>query len=363
MRKISNSLVLVTLLCGLIILAGATRTQVSASNEEERKSTSKNSIHFYVPHEPIIITNDKNFTDYGFPGLGTVEEPYIIENYNITTSNNEGIYINDTTKHFVIRNCYVDAESRGIQISYIAKGTASIIHNTCTNNDYGIYLYSSSGIFLSHSSGVILTNNTCNNNYYGIWLWNSSSAMLTDSICSNNKGLGIRLHSSSSATLTSNTCNNNDDGIYLHTCSGATLTSNTCNNNNYAFVLLNSSRLTLTNNVCNNNERRCILLNYNLYDSIIHHNSFIDNNLGGTSQAYDEGINNTWYEEETEEGNHWSDWRSKKPYLIDGDANATDPYPLNKNLERIDYGYTLVIPALILVAILLKRKKNTYSRP
>ena len=29
----------------------------------------------YVDHVPIVIINDQNFTDYGFPGIGTKEDP------------------------------------------------------------------------------------------------------------------------------------------------------------------------------------------------------------------------------------------------------------------------------------------------
>ena len=535
-----------------------------------------------IQHGPIEILNDDDFIDYGFSGSGTAGEPYIIENYDITTTNLKGIYINGTTKHFVIRNCYVDAHYSGIYISKVAEGTASIINNTvknneeygiflvnsanstlnnntCSNNKYGIYLHFSSdatltnntcsinkwnGIFLdssssatlmentcsnnkmygiylvsssgailtnntcnnneyngikqSSSSGTTLTNNTCNNNNYGIELINSANSTLDNNTCSNNIWYGIRLDSSSGAILTNNTfssnkeygihllysshstlesnkfyndgllisevsiedyltytvennwvndkllgfyinrnkviisdpifgqlifincneivvsnqeltntsiglylrwcenanisnntCSNNRYGIYLDSSSsGATLTENTCSNNEFHGIYLSSSSgATLTNNTCSNNNDHGIrlygssdscLITYNLLqenseygiflevgsdNNIIHHNTFIDNYLGGSSQAYDEGTNNTWYDSIIQEGNYWNDWNEKEPYLIDGNSNATDPYPLNENLERIDFEYTLVIPALILVAILLKRKRNTYFRP
>ncbi|MCG3222312.1 MAG: hypothetical protein H7641_13110, partial [Candidatus Heimdallarchaeota archaeon] len=48
-------------------------------------------------HEPIFISNDGNFTDYGFPGSGSKANPYRIENLNITTDFSNGITINSTS--------------------------------------------------------------------------------------------------------------------------------------------------------------------------------------------------------------------------------------------------------------------------
>ena len=58
-------------------------------------------------------------------------------------------------------------------------------------------------------------------------------------------------------------------------------------------------------------------------------NIFIDNFIGGTSQALDDGINNTWFDKNTNEGNYWSDWLGVGNYTIDGEANSEDPYPLS----------------------------------
>ena len=46
-----------------------------------------------TPHDHILISNNGNFTDYGFPGSGTAQDPYRIENYNITTLALTGINI------------------------------------------------------------------------------------------------------------------------------------------------------------------------------------------------------------------------------------------------------------------------------
>ena len=65
-----------------------------------------------IPHDPIIIPDQNVLSD--FPGSGTEEDPYVIEGYNITTSEQYGIYIYGETNFFVIRNCYIDALDYGI---------------------------------------------------------------------------------------------------------------------------------------------------------------------------------------------------------------------------------------------------------
>ena len=85
-----------------------------------------------TPHGPISISGDSDLEV--FPGAGTAEDPYVIEGYNITTIEDNGIYIEGTTKYFVIRDCYVEAVEQGIYTYYVADRTATITNNTCTNN-------------------------------------------------------------------------------------------------------------------------------------------------------------------------------------------------------------------------------------
>ena len=547
-------------------------------------------IIYYLPNEDIVddsiinIQKDADFKSYNFPGKGTPSDPYVIENYTITTTNAFAICINSTSKHFIIRDCYLEANNSAIYIGNVASGTANITQNVCkntlqygislesapgtiltsnicTNNSYGIHLFSSNdavlinnictandygiyldvsmnsvlinntcldtglsiylyhsddaillnnncnailliyvshsvltnntcknhahGIYVYHSSYVTVTNNTCISNDHGIYLsfssyvtltnntlincslklnqpfesenytyevenntvngkelgffvnnssliisepaygqlifincsdmiirnqvlsnistglllfycdnmtlsnnlcTNSTDAIflryssrisLTNNNCSFNSGDGIKLYHSSNATIKNNVCYNNDHGIFLDYSSDyaflfnnslnnnlcgvyidnyiATVTNNTFNNNTYGVFLSGFSNTSVINNTFENNDYGlwnfhsiyCIVT-YNLFRNnshyaimvrtyaflnIIHHNSFIDNNLGGTSQALDDGhystFNNTWYDKETNEGNNWSDWTGVGEYHIDGEANATDPYPLS----------------------------------
>ena len=141
-------------------------------------------------HDPIVIWGDEDFDVYDFPGKGTLSNPYKIENYNITTSLSVGISIWNTTKHFVIRNCFINAYETGIFIDSIAEETGTITRNeVVTNQKHGILVYG--------SVAVTITENTCDLNKFGIYLHSSSSAILSENLCTNNVYGIIILYSSS----------------------------------------------------------------------------------------------------------------------------------------------------------------------
>ena len=260
---------------------------------------------------------------------------------------------------------------------------STINNNTCSNNYHGFYLVSSVsstvanntcnsngylGIYLSSSGSSTVANNTCNSNGEGIFLVSSVSSTVANNTCNSNGYLGIYLSSSGSSTVANNTCSNNDYGFSLVSSDYSTVANNTCNNNWYGIYLLDSSSSTVANNTCNNNwygillyESDSCVVTYNLlqdnevygvylrYDSdnnLIHHNTFVHNYLGGTSQAFDDCVNNYWYDTETLGGNYWSDWSGTGSYPIDGSAGAVDLYPLGEPVV-IEY------PQIVLLTLLL----------
>lgn len=157
----------------------------------------------------IIIEKDKDFKKYDFPGEGTKNNPYIIKNYNITTTEDNAIFIQGTTKYFVIQNCILVANKSAIYLGYNANGTAIIKDNICSNSDFGIEI--------STFDNVVLINNTCNNNaLHGISISLSDKAKVINNSCNNNNFVGVQIHRSLNAELINNTCEYNGDvGIYL----------------------------------------------------------------------------------------------------------------------------------------------------
>ena len=119
-----KKITLILLILTLAISALNINVQITAEENNYRPTSLE-----LTPHDRISITSDSEFEV--FPGSGTSEDPYLIDGYNITTTSDEGIYIRGTTKYFIIRNCYVDANDYGIYITDVADGTATVINNTC----------------------------------------------------------------------------------------------------------------------------------------------------------------------------------------------------------------------------------------
>ncbi len=332
-------------LCVSILIVGI----ITFSNMRVNSTTDSydpKSYTSYIPHDFINISHDGAFEV--FPGTGTEGDPYIIEGYEIIpTSSVYGIVVTGTTKYFVIRNCYIDAEFSGIKIDGIAAGTATIINNTIYDSGLGInllYAFSSTiynnnctdnsyGIVFEHSPGSTATNNTCNDNSYGIKIISSSSSTVVDNSYSSNRR-GIWLVTSDGSTITNNNCSNNDwEGIYLEDTDDCVITYNLLQENgNYGVHLLPDT--------------------YDSWGNRIHHNNFVDNNLGGTSQASDDCTDNFWYDTITQTGNYWNDWVSGT-YAIDGSAGAIDLYPLGDPVVAEYNSLSLFTLLILLVPLFL----------
>jgi len=424
----------------------------------------------YVDHDPIIIISDDNFTDYGFSGNGTSGNPYLIENLEISSLDHyfidNGISIEDTTKHFVIQNCLISANSRAIVITNITANTAQIISNSFTECRYGVDF--------SYAEGIILRdNNLANCDLYGIYgEFINKNATIIKNNNHNYEGTSIRVRHCNNVTIDSNECINgaislsNSSGYIINNiCSsgggisiGSTdfdepiyIWNNTCEHNSgdgifawYATEIINNTinyndegglkviehaHIVLNNTIRGNrfgasfdsvgvfSKNKCLRnrniglyfddshrfadtnitdniffandvgiqidysaeyanISYNLiqenndygieivgYDVyvIVHHNTFYDNNHGGSSQGFDDQTTNLWFDIDAEEGNYWSDWSGEGWYQIDGRDNA-DIYPLSEPLHErfidpIDdegaFPYVIIIVPVVFVITII----------
>ena len=209
MRKNTKKLCLIHLaLIGFLLLIPSNQVNVYNISAKINNYRVPNSISAdLADHEPIKIIVDKNFTDYGFSGSGIETNPFVIEDYRIITTEDNGIYVYGTTKYFVIRNCYIEAKQYGIQINSVLPNTASLINNTCTNNERGIYA--------TWSAQIAIINNTCyNNDVYGIDVSSSSSAIIFNNTCQSNGFNGMMVGYSDSYIIANNTIT--DDGIDIN---------------------------------------------------------------------------------------------------------------------------------------------------
>lgn len=262
-------------------------------------------------YPPIFIDGNKALETFieekGLKGNGTIDSPYIIENFVINASTAHGILIQNTDAYLTIRDCTIESGGTNYKDGINLKDTTNVkIHNNfLSNNKYGIYLVSSNNITIS---GNIVNNNA----WHGIALESSSKNFILGNNASNNEA-GIRLYTlSSNNTLLGNTVSYNDDGIILRYFSSSNVLANNTftNNKDFGISLYTSS---------NNN---------------VSWNRFLSNNLGGSSQAHDNNpdLDNSF------RYNYWDDWIGPDanndgivdvPYYIDGTAGNQDQYPLS----------------------------------
>jgi parallel beta-helix repeat protein len=299
----------------------------------------------YVEHDAIEISSDLEFDiAHGVSsGTGTILDPYVIENLNVTTSSGTAIHIHDTTAFFAIRGCLFNAgkSDYGIFIENIADGSALIENNSCINNELGIYL--------DNVNFNLVINNSCTyNDKYGIQLDYSSDNTLTNNTCAINTNGGIYLYYSSDNECKNNVITDTGAGLYIVFSDSNYLSNNTCISNVKGMSFAYSNYNTVVFNKLIESHGHGLYFFTGSDNNLIHINFFIDNS--NTPQAYDGGISNQWYNADTNQGNYWSDYSGSGDYLIEGSANAIDPYPLNSNvIPEYDpslYSLLLVISSL-----------------
>ena len=377
-----------------------------------------------TPSSPIIILNNTAFDTYGFPGNGSVGDPYRIEGLNITTSDTYGIYIELVTVYFIIQDCYIDAGDYGIYV-FNCYYFAEIKNNHVVNSlDSGIFLYAVLGanvtdnvcknniygIRTDYADYSVFKNNTCNNNNYGIYLYDTYDSYILENKCSEN-AYGIYGDSIDGNTYQGNIIKDGVRGFYgydsdyvnilenhfenmsvyalsINGVNHVNLSLNTVENVFSAgFSLGNSHEINFSNNSVSDSKWGVTLVStydciftFNLFENntnygiqtedatcannIFHHNAFIDNAEGESSQAYDIGTNSTWYDTVTLEGNYYNDYIGTGNYSIDGGL-FFDLYPLGSspivpemNPRMISLLTLLLLFFIPTIALVNKRKKQ-----
>jgi parallel beta-helix repeat protein len=217
-----------------------------------------------TPHAPIYINDNTDFTTQGFPGLGTVDQPYVIAHLYIESNDNTLIEIENTDAFFIIRDCILDGVDclfSGLILTSVTNGW--IVGNEVRNCRNGIGLqYSSSnvieynhvennhniGIFVWNSDGNHLYRNTAfDSGYCGFTCTYGSGNTLVENSASRSTQLswtltrGFMLSESSDNDLIQNTAHNCERGIFLaYDSTSNTLSGNTVTLCKYGFYLQDS---------------------------------------------------------------------------------------------------------------------------
>jgi len=103
----------------------------------------------YTTHDGILIENDTDFETQGWPGNGSISNPYIIAGLNIT-ADEVIIQISFTSVYFEIQDCHLSATSWNTPISLMYSGNA-LINNCIIEGRNGLRLFHSSNVIFQNS--------------------------------------------------------------------------------------------------------------------------------------------------------------------------------------------------------------------
>ncbi|TFG08714.1 hypothetical protein EU534_02630 [Candidatus Heimdallarchaeota archaeon] len=292
-----------------------------------------------VDSDSIRILSDADFITFGFPGTGTVEDPYIIENFDVYSIdiNTEGIYVFNTTKYFVIQNNEVTHSFYGILVQEVAPGTGKVLDNRC-------YACKHDGLAVKESSGIIVSGNVLENIV-------SATALLVDQ-CSD-------------ITITSNVISGCPiSGCGMYACDNLTVYRNTFKDNVYKGITAASVYDSVFyENVFEANGEWGLEFTETSESNLVYHNNFIDNCPLFLAQARDSSGNNIWYNEALLKGNYWNDFSGSGPYAIDGHEGCCDLYPLaepmNFDEEPDETSFTYLLITLLSLPIIYSIKRKS----
>ena len=294
------SVVFIVFMVSCLVFSHRTTDLVVNINSEPKEPTMNQA---NISHDPITISNDTDFyskaSNEGWSGNGTIDNPIMIENYNIDLKGNEGncIEVYNTTIHFTISACRLEGAFGGGSGVYFQNVTFGRVEScTCTN--------SSNGIFVNIGSNNVIVNNNCSYSGKGIYLASSDYNTICNNICVGDSGEGIYLHSRCDYNIvdsniaiddakgislfnrpthniiSNNTCLENYYGIWAHSyCDYSQFINNTCSfNDYYGLFVAYSDYSVLIGNICNNNteygihlwqSQHCEIISNNLYFNMI----------------------------------------------------------------------------------------------
>jgi parallel beta-helix repeat protein len=291
-----------------------------------------------IPHESIRIENDSAFNLYELPGRGTLNDPYRIEKLNITTLNDRAIFIAQTSKSFVIKDCFITAQEFGIYLYKVNSTGVKIVNNIILNHGFD-------GIHIDESPSVEISGNKISQNIQeGIFIASSNGITINENIIKENGFSGIHLLWSNLSMIFENEFSrHNFSGSYFVNLETLQFSNNNVSNNENGFVGESVISSNVTNNIFKKNDYYGVTMDDNCSNNVLAANLFIENNqnvLDASSQAKDDGTDNKWFNH-LNQGNNWTDWIGSGSYLVDGSAGNLDLYPSFVELDDISLTGTL----------------------
>ncbi len=254
----------VTILVGTIVflILGSLLITISPISEQIKLGNEyENALRSYTPHDVIRINSNADFAtqaaNEGWPGDGSAGNPYIISAYEINAYNKtNGIYIGNTTVHFIIENCHIYnasylsiswVEENGIMLYKVENGTIknNIVENS---NDDGIHLH-----FSNHNT--IENNIITYSKGYGIYIYHSNNNTVGNNTVKYSNSVNIILYYADDNIIKKNTASNSGtENIYTIYADRNIIRENTLSYGYYQGIWLrfSSNNLILKNVIYNN---------------------------------------------------------------------------------------------------------------
>jgi len=319
--------------------------KVNEPNVRNFKSNYK--VGILIDRGPISIDGNADFLSQagsaGWPGNGTVSNPIIIDNYNITGS----IYlieIKNTDLYFQISNSRISGygffgNSNGFGMHLENISNSDFINNQI--QDIGDPEGFGDGIVIRDSANLTFNNNNISNIHGGEGFFIdslSNNIVISNNTITHVSARAMSIGNSDNIEIYNNTIIHNSDGIAFSS-SNSIIKFNVIAKNQgtppaagNTGIIIGGQNNIITNNTISNGLGFGARIEAGADNNQIIWNDFVGNNPEGTSQAsdYDGGSNNTFA------FNHWSDWITPdtnsdglvdQPYLIEGNTNNNDSYP------------------------------------
>ncbi|MCK5151498.1 MAG: right-handed parallel beta-helix repeat-containing protein [Candidatus Thorarchaeota archaeon] len=222
----------------------------------------------------------------------------------------------------IINNSFIDGgfenyyTSRSIDISEFEDGIIA-------NNSFecgGIDIYS-----LYHSTIENNTIRSSSGDNRGIRLSDVSFSSISHNVIGGSAYYGITISDSTQILVEDNEVELSGSGVYLYRCRRSSITENRIRYcDSIGLYLDNCYIVNITRNVVYENDGYGIFLDIGSEDIHVFHNEIGRNQMGN---AIDDGFDNYW-DDGGEYGNFWSDCPDEGVYIIEGEANSRDRYPL-----------------------------------
>jgi parallel beta-helix repeat protein len=341
----------------------------------------------FVNHNPIEIIGNDDLAIQNWPGNGTWDDPYRIENLNITTSNSTAIRIVNVTVHFVILRCLLvavgDNHDSMIELERVSNGRIE----ECTIIDANV------GALISSSRNSSFSRNTVINCWHGVFVSGGRNISIFLNDITRSRGSGVILDGIMECEILNNSFSDSIDGIEVSGASNTTIAGNEFTNDSNGIVcaLTGPMRLLIHDNrflnvsgagigvtsiegtyaasdpkdepppiytvissnlfsdslygftaefgapvlFTGNHIERCSVgdtvfdfLRYGVWLDNAHLNTIFGNTISGSGigNALDDGGFNIW-DNGIDTGNTWSDYNGGGLYEISGSANSVDRWP------------------------------------